>query len=35
LRKVQRKTTLRSEWPPGDCTTEKFFDYVLKTTTKN
>ena len=35
LRKVQRKTTLRSEWTSGDGTTEKFFDYVLKKTTKN
>jgi hypothetical protein len=35
LRKVQRKTTLRSEWTSGDGTTEKLFDYVLKKTTKN
>ncbi|MGA2075377.1 MAG: hypothetical protein ABSH52_17950 [Terriglobia bacterium] len=35
LRKVQRKTTLRSEWTSGDGTTEKFFDYVLKKTTKH
>jgi len=35
LRKAQRKTTLRSEWTSGDGTTERFFDYVLKQTTKN
>ena len=35
LRKVQKKTTLRSEWTSGDGTTEKFFDYVLKKTTRN
>jgi phosphoribosylformylglycinamidine (FGAM) synthase PurS component len=34
LRRVQRKTTLRSEWTSGDGTTERFFDYVLKKTTK-
>ena len=33
LRKVQRKTTLRSEWTSSDGTTERFFDYVLKQTT--
>ena len=33
LRKVNKRTTLRAEWTSGD-TTEKFFDYVLKTTTK-
>jgi hypothetical protein len=35
LRKVRRKTTLRSEWTSGGGTTEKFFDYVLKKTTRN
>lgn len=34
LRKVQRKTTLRAEWTSGDGTTERFFDYVLKKTTR-
>lgn len=31
LRKVNKRTTLRSEWTSGD-TTERFFDYVLKKT---
>jgi len=35
LRKVQRKTTLRAEWTSSDNTTERFFDYVLKRTTRN
>jgi len=35
LRKVQRKTALRSEWTSSDGTTERFFDYVLKKTTRN
>lgn len=35
LRKAQRKTTLRAEWAFSDGTTEKFFDYVLKKTTRN
>jgi len=30
-----RKTTLRAEWTSGDGTTERFFDYALKKTTKN
>ena len=34
LRKVQRKTTLRAEWTSSDRTTERFFDYVLKKTTR-
>jgi hypothetical protein len=29
LRRIERKTRLRSEWTSGD-TTERFFDYVLK-----
>jgi hypothetical protein len=29
LRKVEKKTTLRSEWTCGE-TTERYFDYVLK-----
>jgi hypothetical protein len=33
LRKVEKRTTLRAEWTCGD-TTERFFDYVLKKTTK-
>lgn len=35
LRKVQRRTTLRSEWTSSDGTTERFFDYVLKQATRN
>ena len=34
LRKVNKRTTLRAEWTSGD-TTERYFDYVLKKTTKN
>ena len=34
LRKVEKRTTLRAEWTSGD-TTERYFDYVLKKTTKN
>ena len=34
LRKVEKRTTLRAEWTSGDKT-ERFFDYVLKKTTKN
>jgi len=35
LRKVQRRTTVRSEWTSSKGTTERFFDYVLKKSTKN
>jgi len=35
LRKVRRNTTLRAEWISGDGTTERFFDYVLKKTSRN
>ena len=35
LRKVEKRTTLRSEWTSDDGTTERFFDYVLKKTIKN
>lgn len=35
LRRVERKTTLRAEWTASDGTTERYFDYVLKKTTKN
>ena len=34
LRRVERRTTLRAEWTSDDNTTERFFDYVLKTTVK-
>jgi hypothetical protein len=33
MRKVERKTRIRSEWTLGD-TIEKFFDYVPKATRK-
>jgi len=33
LRKVEKKTRLRSEWS-SEGTTEKFFDYALKQTKK-
>ena len=36
LRKVEKRTTLRAEWTSGDgSTSERFFDYVLKRTSKN
>lgn len=34
LRRVERKTRLRSEWTCGE-TTERFFDYVPKGVTKS
>jgi hypothetical protein len=34
LRKAHKKTTLRAEWTSSDNTTETFFDYVLKKTTR-
>jgi hypothetical protein len=34
LRRVEKKTRLRAEWTSDDGTTQKFFDYVLKKTTK-
>jgi hypothetical protein len=34
LRRAEKKTRLRAEWTSDDGTTEKFFDYVLKKTTK-
>lgn len=35
LRKVEKRTTLRSEWTSADGVTQRFFDYVLKKTVKN
>ena len=35
LRKVEKRTTLRAEWTSDDGTSESFFDYVLKKTTKD
>ena len=34
LRRTEKKTRLRAEWTSDDGTTQKFFDYVLKKTTK-
>ncbi|MGD0329521.1 MAG: hypothetical protein ABSB40_03640 [Nitrososphaeria archaeon] len=34
LRRVEKKTSLRAEWASDDGTTQKFFDYVLKKTSK-
>ncbi len=34
LRRVEKKTRLRAEWTSDNGTTQKFFDYVLKKTTK-
>ena len=34
LRKAEKRTRLRSEWVSQDGTKERFFDYVLKKTTK-
>ncbi len=35
LRRIEKKTRLRAEWTSSDGTTQKFFDYVLKKTTKS
>jgi DNA-binding GntR family transcriptional regulator len=35
LRKAQKRTTLRSEWTSSDGPTARFFDYVLKKTSRN
>lgn len=34
LRRVEKKTSIRSEWTSADGVTYKFFDYVLKKTIK-
>jgi hypothetical protein len=34
LRREERKTRLRAEWSSDDGTKLRFFDYVLKKTTK-
>jgi hypothetical protein len=34
LRKVEKRTRLRAEWASDDGTTERYFDYVLKKTTR-
>ena len=35
LRRAEKKTRLRAEWTSADGTTLRFFDYVLKKTSKN
>jgi hypothetical protein len=34
LRRAEKRTRLRAEWTSDNGTTQKFFDYVLKKTTK-
>ena len=34
LRRVEKRTRLRAEWTSDDGITQRFFDYVLKSTTK-
>jgi hypothetical protein len=34
LRRAEKKTRLRAEWTSDNGTTQKFFDYVLKKTSK-
>lgn len=34
LRRAEKKTRLRAEWTSDDGTTQRFFDYILKKTTK-
>jgi len=34
MRRVEKRTRLRAEWTSDDGTTERYFDYVLKKTTK-
>ncbi|MGP8125899.1 MAG: hypothetical protein ACLQEQ_08595 [Nitrososphaerales archaeon] len=34
LRRVEKRTRLRAVWTSDDGTTQRFFDYVLKKTTK-
>jgi hypothetical protein len=35
LRRAEKKTRLRAEWTSEDRTTYRFFDYVLKKTSKD
>jgi len=32
---MERRATLGAEWTSGDNTTKRFFDYVLKKTSRN
>jgi hypothetical protein len=34
LRRVEKRTRLRAEWTSDDGITQRFFDYVLKSTSK-
>jgi len=34
LRRAEKKTRLRAEWTSDNWTTQRFFDYVLKKTSK-
>ncbi len=34
LRRIEKKTRLRAEWTSDNGTAQRFFDYVLKKTTK-
>jgi len=34
LRKVEKRTTLRTGWSSGDNVAQRYFDYVLKKTIK-
>lgn len=34
LRRAEKKTRLRAEWASDNGTTQRFFDYVLKKTSK-
>lgn len=34
MRRIEKRTKLRSEWTFEDGTTERYFDYVLKKTTR-
>jgi hypothetical protein len=35
LRRVEKRTRLRAEWASDDGITQRFFDYVLKKTSKS
>jgi hypothetical protein len=35
LRRVEKRTRLRSEWTSDDGTVQRFFDYVLKKTSRS
>jgi hypothetical protein len=35
LRRVEKRTRLRAEWTSDDGITQRFFDYVLKSTSKS